>query len=253
MVVLNNANLVAESQTKPSETFLVEIDRDAEFTNVASFPGSLVSQAFCSALPVRYHGGEGFGGASWQPLAALVLEAAYEATLWSAVMNAQRGASRTVLLTMPGGGAFGNDEGWVRAAMQHAITTVGTHGLDVVLVVVEVLRLAQLDVRTGVGAHSLDGRCVGAALVDGALLRHSVQFDGAFEESPRRSVVSVSTKQKVDRGTGTVDASVQVLPLAADFDVGFVHCQLMPTGRLRRRNTTASTGTILIDHRWTVA
>src|ERR1019366_9887308 len=74
--------------------------------------------------------------------------------------------------------------------------------------VVEVLRLAQPDVCAGVSAHSLDGRRVGAALVDGDLLRHAVQFDGAFEESSRRSVVSVSTKQKVDRGTGTVDGSV---------------------------------------------
>ena len=38
------------------------------------------------------------------------------------------------LLTALGGGAFGNDERWIRAAMQHAITEVGTHGLDVVLV-----------------------------------------------------------------------------------------------------------------------
>ena len=56
-----------------------------------------------------------------------------------------------------------------------------------------------------------------------AVLAHAVQFDGAFEESPCRGIVSLSTKQKVDRGTGRVDGSVQVLPLAADFDVGFVH------------------------------
>jgi len=35
--------------------------------------------------------------------------------------------------------------------------------------------------------------------------------------------VSVSPKQKVDRGTGTVDGSVQVLALAGDFDAGLVH------------------------------
>ena len=47
--------------------------------------------------------------------------------------------------------------------------------------------------------------------------------DGAFEEGSRRRVVSVGTKQKVDRGTGTVDGSVQILPLAADVDVRLVH------------------------------
>ena len=41
----------------------------------------------------------------------LVLEAAYEATMWSAVLNARRGASKVVLLTLLGGGAFGNERG----------------------------------------------------------------------------------------------------------------------------------------------
>ena len=50
-----------------------------------------------------------------------------------------------------------------------------------------------------------------------------MQFDGAFKESLRRSEVSVTPKQKVDRGTGTVDGSLQVLPLAGDFDVRPVH------------------------------
>lgn len=38
-------------------------------------------------------------------LASLVLQAAYEATMAAAVLNAQRGASNVVLLTELGGGA----------------------------------------------------------------------------------------------------------------------------------------------------
>jgi hypothetical protein len=67
-------------------------------------------------------------------MASLVLEAAYEATLWAAVINAQRGASRTVLLTLLGGGAFGNDPSWIQAAIERAVERVEGHGLDVVLV-----------------------------------------------------------------------------------------------------------------------
>ena len=52
-----------------------------------------------------------------------------------------------------------------------------------------------------------------------------MKFDGAFEETPRRTEVSMSPKQKVDRGTGTIDGPVQVFPLAGDFDVGLVHPQ----------------------------
>jgi hypothetical protein len=108
---------------------------DVEVTDADDTPGPQVSQAFCSALPVSYNNSlSGTRGANWAPLAQLVLDAAYEATLWAAVLNAQRGASNTVLLTSLGGGAFGNDEVWIRAAMQHAIQAVSGHGLDVVFV-----------------------------------------------------------------------------------------------------------------------
>jgi len=50
--------------------------------------------------------------------------------------------------------------------------------------VVEVLRLTQLDGGAGVGTHALDGRVVGAALVDRDLFRHNLQINGTFEESP---------------------------------------------------------------------
>jgi hypothetical protein len=107
---------------------------DVEVTDADVLPRPQVSQAFCSALPVSYNDSRGSRGARWQPLASLVLEAAYEATLWSAVINAQRGASNTVLLTLLGGGAFGNDAAWIRAALRRAIITVAGHGLDIVLV-----------------------------------------------------------------------------------------------------------------------
>jgi hypothetical protein len=67
-------------------------------------------------------------------LAGLVLEAAYEATLWAAVLNARRGRSRTVLLTSLGGGAFGNDETWIDAALLRALKLATGFELDVRLV-----------------------------------------------------------------------------------------------------------------------
>lgn len=72
--------------------------------------------------------------AHWAPLANLVLEAAYEATLLAGVLNSQRGASDTVLLTRLGGGAFGNDEAWIHRAMQRALERIADVPLEVVLV-----------------------------------------------------------------------------------------------------------------------
>lgn len=94
-------------------------------------PSPLVSQVFCSAMPVTY---SGLSRSAWAPLARLVLEAAYEATLLAALLNAARGVSNRVLLTRLGGGAFGNDDSWIDEALLRAVRFVGDHDLDVVIV-----------------------------------------------------------------------------------------------------------------------
>ena len=94
-------------------------------------PGPLVSQAFCSALPVAY---TPVPAALWAPLATLVLEAAYEATLLAAAHNACTGGSNVVLLTLLGGGAFGNDERWIHAALERALHLARHWALDVRIV-----------------------------------------------------------------------------------------------------------------------
>jgi hypothetical protein len=96
----------------------IGVHRDVEVTDAAREPRPLVSQAFCSALPLAY---TRVPPPHWEPFASLVLEAAYEATMSAAVPNAQRGASNVVLLTSLGGGAFGNNDNWINAAMRRAL------------------------------------------------------------------------------------------------------------------------------------
>jgi hypothetical protein len=91
----------------------------------------LVSQAFCSALPVSY---TRVSPSCWKAFASLVLEAAYEATMWAAMDNARCGGSNVVLLTSLGGGAFGNDESWICAAMARALEMTSNVALDVRIV-----------------------------------------------------------------------------------------------------------------------
>src|SRR5271156_4962013 len=79
----------------------IGVHRDVEVTDVAGEHRPLVSQAFCSALPVAY---TEVPPSHWQAFASLVLQGAYEATMWAAVLNAQRGESNFVLLTRLGGG-----------------------------------------------------------------------------------------------------------------------------------------------------
>lgn len=104
---------------------------DAEVTDGTGSPGPLVSQAFCSALPVAY---SGIPVPHWRTFASLVLEAAYEATMWAAALNAERGASNVVLLTLLGGGAFGNEESWILAATRRALELTLGFDLDVRIV-----------------------------------------------------------------------------------------------------------------------
>jgi hypothetical protein len=103
---------------------------DAEVTDVPS-PGPLVSQIFCSAMPVSY---SQVKGDVWAPLARLVLEAAYEATLLAGLLSASRGGSNRILLTRLGGGAFGNRSEWIDDAMLRALKLCAKHDLNVVVV-----------------------------------------------------------------------------------------------------------------------
>lgn len=92
-----------------------------------------VSQAYCSALPVSY-ADDKMPAVQWAAFATLILEAAYEATLSAAILNAQRTGSNIVFLTRLGGGVFGNDETWIDAAMRRTFRLFENADLDVRLV-----------------------------------------------------------------------------------------------------------------------
>jgi len=104
---------------------------DVEVTDSTGGTRPTVSQAFCSALPVAY---TNIASQRWTAFASLVLEAAYEATILAAVLNARRGASNVVLLTQLGGGAFGNRNDWIFAAIRRALEIASRFAIDVKLV-----------------------------------------------------------------------------------------------------------------------
>jgi hypothetical protein len=90
-----------------------------------------VSQAYCSAMPVAYtpHTKE-----LWAPLAKLVLEAAYEATICAAILNGDRNRNNRLFLTRLGGGAFGNNPDWITDAISRSLELYSDSGLDVAIV-----------------------------------------------------------------------------------------------------------------------
>lgn len=91
----------------------------------------LVSQIYCSALPVAYNR---FPTSKWEAFARLVLEASYEATLCAAILNHHHCRSRDVFLTLLGGGAFGNPPEWILDSIKRAMRLHSGSGLNVVVV-----------------------------------------------------------------------------------------------------------------------
>lgn len=90
-----------------------------------------VSQAYCSALPVAY---TVLSDGQWASFAQLVLEAAYEATFCAAILNAELTGNKRLFLTLLGGGAFGNRDAWIFAAMERALDMYADFDLDVAIV-----------------------------------------------------------------------------------------------------------------------
>src|SRR5277367_3498280 len=89
--------------------------------------------------------------------------------------------------------------------------------------VVEVFALPHLDVSLVLGVVAVDGRSVGAALVDRDLLGFAVLTDRALQKATRRRPISASREQKVHRVTIAINGTVQIFPFAADLDAGLVH------------------------------
>jgi hypothetical protein len=90
-----------------------------------------VSQAYCSALPVAY---TRHPSGNWAAFAQLVLEASYEATLCTALVNYFQTGNNRVYLTLLGGGAFGNETAWITAAIKRALDLFKEFDLEVVIV-----------------------------------------------------------------------------------------------------------------------
>ena len=93
--------------------------------------GHLVSQAYCSAMPVSY---TEFTEHEREAFARLTLEAAYEATFCAALLNKGSNGCNKVFLTLLGGGAFGNRESWILDAIVRAVQLFPKSGLDVAVV-----------------------------------------------------------------------------------------------------------------------
>ena len=88
-----------------------------------------VSQVYGSALPVAY---SSISAKQWEQFARLILEASYEATICTAILNQTN--SNKLFLTLLGGGAFGNSTDWIMDSIARALHLYRDLDLDVAII-----------------------------------------------------------------------------------------------------------------------
>jgi hypothetical protein len=106
----------------------IQWDTQVTLTKTKNF----VQQVYCSALPISYQPIRDLD--LWEDFACLVLDAAYEATLLTGILNKAKTGSSKIYLTTLGGGAFGNEEEWIHSAIEKTIAKIPKVGLDINIV-----------------------------------------------------------------------------------------------------------------------
>lgn len=82
------------------------------------YGGHLVSQAYCSALPIGY---SQIPVQQWEAFSRLILSATYEATFYAALSNFEQTGNDKLFLTLVGGGVFGNPQEWIFDAIEESV------------------------------------------------------------------------------------------------------------------------------------
>ena len=123
------AGLKKEKPNEPGNLLRIGIQKNTEVTIMEA--GHLVTQAYCSALPVAY---SSCPSDLWEPFARLILQSAYEATICAGIINSLETGNNRVYLTLLGGGVFGNKMEWIIDAICHALNRYRDANLEVAIV-----------------------------------------------------------------------------------------------------------------------
>ncbi len=122
-------NLKTEEYERLKGKLKIGIQWDTEVT--IADKKQIVSQAYCSALPVAY---SEVDSEYWEDFARFILEASYEATFYAGLINYAKRGNKKLYLTLLGGGAFGNNIEWISDTIKKAVIKFKNTPLDVKIV-----------------------------------------------------------------------------------------------------------------------
>ena len=91
----------------------------------------IVSQVYCSALPIGYSLVE---ENNWEEFARLILAGTYEATIRAGLINSTRTNNNRIFLTLVGGGVFGNKKEWIIESLLENLQLFKKESLDLRIV-----------------------------------------------------------------------------------------------------------------------
>ena len=133
---LSKINQRLQSSDEPEKDKLrqrlrIGLHSGIQVTDAEAPKNHLVSQVYCSALPIAYSSSL---ETEWSAFAKLILESAYEATLCAAIINSHKRGSNKLFLTQIGGGVFGNKLQWIYDAMHRSFLLYRHIDLDVRIV-----------------------------------------------------------------------------------------------------------------------
>jgi hypothetical protein len=103
---------------------------------------------------------------------------------------------------------------------------------------IQVLDLTDLNGGARLFLEGIQGRSVGATLIDRHLVRKAVRPYRLFEKAPGGFLIAMGGQQKVDRLSLRVDSAVEVFLRACDLDIRFIH----PSARACRPGAFARCG-----------
>lgn len=124
-------------QDKVLERVRIGVQANVQVTDETAFE-KFVTQTYNSAISIGY---SDVPLQYWEPIARIVLDATYEATMLVGILNsiqlakadnndAEEGRVNKVYLTKVGGGVFRNREEWIQSSMRRAFKKTAEYGID---------------------------------------------------------------------------------------------------------------------------
>jgi hypothetical protein len=130
-------NFIAKQTPDQRDALMGLLEVGIQWNTEVNDAKKYVQQVYASALPISYHGHideQLLDTTLWPDFACLVLDASYEATLLTTILNLAKNGCGRVYLTSLGGKAFGNEHTWIYEAIVKTISKMPQVGLDIRIV-----------------------------------------------------------------------------------------------------------------------